>query len=178
MPLAPRPRNSSKLKVKSTRPKTVPASTALLYNIREATQKISPCERQLIRRYLLWCYKTTREELERIDRKFTQLMVDEVIVKQLRQTASHGPRPIQEAYRKHIRQFEEYIRKKSDEALAQKFVPAHQNVLQPDYLYLQNRLLAVQKAIGEFLGAGELLAIQSLYEEEMTRRILAAREHP
>ena len=40
----------------------------------------------LVRRYLLWAYKSTREDFERIERKTTQLIVDEYI----RDNASKG----------------------------------------------------------------------------------------
>lgn len=38
--------------------------------------KISYSQENLIRSYLIWCYKTTKEDLDRIDRYFTQVLVD------------------------------------------------------------------------------------------------------
>jgi len=35
----------------------------------------------LTKRYLLWCYKTTKEQLDWIDRKFTQIQVDRYTLK-------------------------------------------------------------------------------------------------
>jgi len=49
--------------------------------------------------------------------------------------------------------------------------------LKLDYLYLKNRLTAIEKAIKHFLGPGQMKHIRLLYEQEMTQRILTAREH-
>lgn len=40
--------------------------------------------KDLIRRYLLWAFKTTKESFERIERKTTQLMVDEYILERIK----------------------------------------------------------------------------------------------
>ena len=49
--------------------------------------------------------------------------------------------------------------------------------LHPDYVYLNNRLRALQAAIKHFLGDRQLEQFNRLYEEEFTRRILEARDH-
>jgi len=41
-------------------------------------------EKNLLRRYLIWCYKTTKEELDKVDRYFTQDVADAYILKCLR----------------------------------------------------------------------------------------------
>ena len=58
-----------------------------------------------------------------------------------------------------------------------KFKDIKNKILDENYRYLQGRFLAIRKAIGYFLGKKELARINSQYEEEMTRRILEAREH-
>ena len=137
----------------------------------------TPAEKRLIRRYLIWCYKTTKEELERTDRKFTQLEVDEFILDDLLKTRSSIQGPMREQYWQEIEKFEEYKNKKQEEALTQKFFDQTKRIPQANYLYLKNRLRAIEKAIVSFLGKKELTRIELLYEEEMTQRILQAREH-
>lgn len=137
----------------------------------------TPTEKKLIRRYLIWCYKTTKEELERTDRKFTQLIVDQFILDQLHKTSHSIPGISREKYLQEIEKFKEYKNKKKEEALAQKFLDQTKETPHANYLYLKNRLGAVEKAIVSFLGKKELRAIELLYEKEMTQRILQAREH-
>ncbi len=128
-------------------------------------------EKKLIRRYLVWCYKTTKEELERVDRKFTQLVVDGRILKELEKNSE---RPFIE---KEIAEFKLYMATKRSDAQKSKFSDTALSNLNPRYVYLKNRFLAVKKAIADFLGKKELADIERLYEEEFTRRILESREH-
>ena len=139
--------------------------------------KLKREERNLIRRYLVWCYKTTKEELDRIDRKFTQLTVDYFLLKEIskRQNASMGSS--QRQYSKFIDEFNAYIRQKERDAAQTKFLDKKKAKPYPRYEYLRNRFLAIEKAISFFLGKKELDDITVLYEWEMTRRILAASDH-
>ena len=136
--------------------------------------KLKKAEKNLIRRYLVWCYKTTKEELDRIDRKFTQLTVDYFLLKEIskRQNSSLGSS--QRQYSKFIDEFNAYIRQKEKDASQTKFLDEKKTKPQPRYEYLRNRLLAIEKAISFFLGKKELDNITVLYEWEMTRRILGA----
>lgn len=134
-------------------------------------------EKKLIRRYLLWCYKTTKEEVDRIDRKFTQLKVDRYILDDLLQAKRAVPAVLRDDYHKLVDDFKLYIQKKKNDAESLKFIKAPEALLSPSYAFLKNRLAAVECAIGSFLGVKELKAIKFLYEEEMTKRILEAREH-
>ena len=134
-------------------------------------------EKRLIRRYLIWCYKTTKEELERTDRKFTQLEVDQFILDALPKISPEIQGATREQYLREIGKFEEYKNKKQEEALTQKFFDQTKKIPHVHYLYLKNRLRAVEKTIDYFLGKRELKRIELLYEEEMTQRILQAREH-
>ncbi|MDE1921125.1 MAG: hypothetical protein KGJ09_06835 [Candidatus Omnitrophica bacterium] len=114
--------------------------------------------RKLVGRYLLWAYKTTRESFERIERKTTQLLVDEYI---LGYFAAHKLR-VPAEFRAYIAQ------KRKDELKLRQ---------DPQYVYLQNRMRAIEAAVRHFLGPKEPARMQALYEEEFTRRILEAREH-
>lgn len=136
-------------------------------------RKLPDSEKTLIRRYLVWCYKTTREDLDRIDRKFTQLTVDDFILTNLEKISG----PEGQVLNKSIEGFKVYIDKKKESALAEKFSDPHRKQLQPQYLYLCKRLSAVESAVRFFLGPQELGKIRTLYESEMTTRILQAREH-
>ncbi len=138
-------------------------------------RKIGPAEKNLIQRYLIWCYKTTKEELDRIDRKFTQLMVDEYILKRIAK-AQVEPQ-IKSSYQGLIDDFKEYMKKKEGDFKQSKFRDAILGLPHPNYVYLSNRLSAIEEAIGFFLGKKKIQLIQSLYEEEMTTRILQAKEH-
>ena len=133
-------------------------------------------ERNLIRRYLIWCYKTTKEELDRIERKFTQLQVDEDILQYLRSSQTQVPPEIRRPYQQSLRDFRKYMRTKAADALTGKFLDPQKKIPQARYLYLKNRLTAVEKSIVRFLGKKELKAIRILFEEEMTNRILQARD--
>ena len=74
---------------------------------------------------------------------------------------------------------DEFRRKKIDPEISyeQKFQDVKKKISRSDSLYLRNRLQAIEQAIKYLFGLKELKVIQSLYEEEMTRRILEAREH-
>ncbi len=136
-------------------------------------QKITPLEKKLVRRYLLWCYKTTREDLERIDRKFTQLIVDYFVLGELTKLEKKNRALIGAQ----IDGFKDYINKKEESAYQERFSDVGKRVPKPEYFYLRSRLAAVEKAIQCFLGQKDLLEISRMYEAEMTKRILEAREH-
>ena len=133
-------------------------------------KRITRNENFMTRRYLVWCYKTTKESLDRIDRKFTQLVVDGFILDELKK---------ENASQECLGQFNEfnlYIHSKREDAFKQKYTDASSKTLTDDYNYLTLRFGAIEKAIIRFLGKAALAEIESLYEKEMTGRILEARE--
>ena len=134
-------------------------------------------QRALIRRYLLWCYKMTKEELDRIDRKFTQLEVDRKVLRELNKDLASLKKDAKTAFLKRIDDFKDYIAKKEQAAMSEKYADPVLKEIQPNYFYLQKRLTAIEKAIVHFLGRKELNAIARAYEEEMSSRILESREH-
>ena len=136
------------------------------------TPRLTPNEKYLIRRYLIWCYKTTKETLDRIDRYFTQLQVDCFVLRKLEKTKTKDP-----AYNARIQDFKKYMQEKETNVLQKKFLDPKKVKLQPHYQYLKERFLAIERSIVHFLGKNELNKICSLYEDEMTRRILEAKEH-
>ncbi|MDD3375550.1 MAG: hypothetical protein PHY73_07520 [Candidatus Omnitrophica bacterium] len=124
----------------------------------------------LKKRYLLWCYKTTKEQLDWVDRKFTQLEVDRYVLKSLLKSKDLKSHP-------KVDEFISYIEAKEKRGLKEKFLDAKSKKLKPEYVYLKSRLFAIEKAIVHFCGAKALKEIDALYESEMTRRILEARDH-
>lgn len=134
-------------------------------------------QKNLIRRYLIWCYKTTKEELDRIDRYATQNMVDTVLLKKLRNGLRFKKASADDSYRALIIQFQEYMQKKLENADQKKFVDGFQKDLKPEYQYLLDRCRVIEETIRYFLGKKELAHICSLYEQEMIQRILQAKEH-
>jgi hypothetical protein len=135
-------------------------------------------ERELLRRYLIWCYKTTKEELDRIERYFTQLKVDGFVLEQLRKGSDYKKAlEPSEGYHKLVDDFEKYMCTKKENVVKRKFTDASCRAVTAEYLYLSNRFCAIEKAIERFLGKKEVAVICRSYEEEMTRRILCAREN-
>jgi hypothetical protein len=134
-------------------------------------------EKRLVRRYLIWCYKTTKEELDRIDRYFTQSKADQLILNKLKSDKEYV-RSGQGAYVGFVNDFQKYMVQKEQNAVVKKFADFSKKSFQPQYQYLQKRCEAIEQTISCFLGAKELARVISLYEEEMTKRILEAREHP
>ena len=138
--------------------------------------KINAAHKNLIRRYLIWAYKTTKESFERIERKTTQLMVDDHILKTLHKIAKPQGRT-QKDYEGLLEEYKSYIANKKQDELKQKFVDDKGDQMHPQYLYLKNRMSAVEAAIKYFLGPAELKKIESLFEQEFVGRILQAKEH-
>jgi hypothetical protein len=139
------------------------------------SKKYSLNDKRLIKRYLYWCYKTTKEDLDRIDRYFTQLEVDQFMLEDLK-NARNGYFSEQE-YKTLVDDFAKYMTKKKENVLKQKYADAKGQVIHPQYHYLTKRFTAIERAIHRFLGKEALKEITLAYEEEMTVRILQAREH-
>lgn len=138
--------------------------------------RLTQGEKNLMRRYLTWCYKTTKEELDKIDRYFTQLIADDFTLKQLQGTKGYKSSTDKD-YKNLVDQFKVYMDKKESSVLKKKFKDQKHAKLNPEYQYLRARFSALEKTIKHFFGVNELVKIRSLYEQEMTNRILQAREH-
>ena len=136
------------------------------------TVSLTQKEQDLIRRYLVWCYKTSKEELDKIDRYFTQAVVDDYLIERLKSSQDGGA-----PFRKSIEDFVQYAQEKKSKAEAKKFADPARRTLHPDYRYLKARFEAIEQAICHFFDQKELARIAALYEAEMTERILKAREH-
>ncbi|MFA5063111.1 MAG: hypothetical protein WC578_03485 [Candidatus Omnitrophota bacterium] len=124
--------------------------------------------KNLKKRYLIWFYKTSKEALDKVERKFSQVDIDRFILKELQ--ASDKDKAVELL----IAQFEAYIQKKEADGLDLKF---ENKKLKPDYLFLSWKLEAIEKAIVKELGKKGLEEIKLLYEVEMIERILRSTEH-
>lgn len=123
--------------------------------------------KNLKKRYLIWLYKVTKETLDRIERKFTQLKVDKFIFKELKKSAKDRQLKI------FLDEFGAYIQNKEKDGLSLKYDGKH---LKPDCSFLVLKLKAIEKAVIKELGKAALKEIKSLYEKEMIERILKSTE--
>ncbi|MCX5710901.1 MAG: hypothetical protein NT060_02890 [Candidatus Omnitrophica bacterium] len=124
--------------------------------------------KNLKRRYLVWFYKTTKEALDKIERKFTQVEVDKFILKELKkQNKAKGTEKL-------LAGFEAYMLEKEMDGFVLKYDGKQ---IRPEYTFLVMKLQAVEKAIQKELGNKALDKIKVLYEREMTERILKSTEH-
>lgn len=124
--------------------------------------------KNLKKRYLIWFYKTTKEALDKIERKFSQVEIDRFILKELKRLDKH------KALEPLVLEFGEYIQKKEADGFNLKF---ENKKLKPNYLFLALKLEAVEKTIVQELGKKGLEEIKLLYEVEMIERILRSTEH-
>lgn len=124
--------------------------------------------KSLKKRYLLWFYKTAKEALDKIERKFTQVEVDMVILAELKKSSQA------KRLDGFIREFEGYVNKKKQDGLSLKYAG---KALKPEYEFMALKLRAIEKAILKELGVKGLAEIKALYEEEMSERILKSTEH-
>lgn len=140
--------------------------------------RLNPNQKNLIRRYLTWCYKTTKEEIDRIDRYFTQLMVDDFLIRRLCSVKEdRDRRDASLEFKRLVDEFVAYRKQKEERVVTQKFTSRDRKEVNPGYLYLQKRLEGIEEAVKYFLGTKELILMVERYEEEMILRILQSREH-
>lgn len=123
--------------------------------------------KNLKKRYLIWFYKNTKEALDKIERKFTQAETDRIVLKELRKQEKPTIKRL-------IDDFEAYISNKEKAGLELKY---SYDLPRAEYEFLVLKLKAVEKAIVKTLGLRALKEIKSLYEKEMTERILKSTEH-
>ena len=124
--------------------------------------------KNLKKRYLIWFYKSVKEALDKIERKFTQVDIDRYILDELRRLDKDR------AVSSFIADFRDYTQKKENNGLNLKF---ENNKLKPEYLFLTLKLKAIEKSICKELGRKALKQIKELYEKEMIKRIIEEREH-
>ena len=122
---------------------------------------------KLKKRYLIWLYKETKEALDRVDRKFTQIEIDKFIRKELRKGEREAA--------KFFEDFNTYVNNKEKDCATLK--SREGKYLSPEHQFLSLKLKAIEKAIVKELSAKGLEEIKNLYHQEMVDRILRSTEH-
>ena len=129
----------------------------------------------LTKRYLVWLYKTTKEAFDRYERKFTQLEVDKSVLQEIEEEIKDTYMPGEKAdVEKYVNELREYILQKENECLKHKY---QNKKISPEFIFLDAKLEAVEKAIVKELGKNALVEIKEMYEKEMLERILKNTEH-
>lgn len=131
-------------------------------------------EKNLRIRYLTWLYKNTKEAFDVYERKFTQLEIDEFILKEMEKELKGSYLPQEKKpLEKMVNDFRSYIVEKEKVCLKLKYKGKK---IDPEFIFLDVKLEAIEKTIQSEFGSSGLERIKKLYEEEMTKRIMAQRE--
>jgi molecular chaperone GrpE (heat shock protein) len=126
--------------------------------------------RNLKKRYLLWLYKTTKEAFDRYERKFTQIDIDKFILAEMEKELEQAYLPNEkEAIKGFINTFIGYVDNKEKACAELRQGGKKTNA---EFLFLDMKLQAVEKAIVRDLGKRALSRIKAMYEQEMAERVL------
>lgn len=131
--------------------------------------------KNLKKRYFVWLYKGAKESFDKYERKFTQVDIDNAILDEMEKELLGAYLPHEkDALQRHIDDFQKYIENK--EKSCAEFRDQHKKI-NPDFIFSEIKLDAIEKIIVKELGRRGLEEIKSLYEKEMTKRILKSTEH-
>ncbi|MFA5351302.1 MAG: hypothetical protein WC357_08270 [Candidatus Omnitrophota bacterium] len=131
--------------------------------------------KNLKKRYFIWLYKTTKEAFDKYERKFTQVDIDQDILVEMEKELLGSYLPHEkDALQKHINDFQRYIEDKERTCSELRGQGKKKN---PEFLFLDIKLNAIEKIIAQELGRRGLERIKALYEFEMIDRILKNTEH-
>ena len=131
--------------------------------------------KNLKKRYFIWLYKTTKEAFDKYERKFTQTDIDKDILLEMENTLLGAYLPHEKkALERFVNDFKEYISNKEKACMDLKYQGRKTN---PDFIFLDVKLNAIEKLIIKEMGRRALDEIKGLYELEMIQRILRNLEH-
>ncbi len=131
-------------------------------------------EKNLKIRYLTWLYKTAKEAFDRYERKFTQLEIDGFVLREMEKELKGSYMPQEKkALEKLVNDFRNYIAEKEKSCLKLKYKGKK---IEPEFIFLDVKLNAIEKAIIKELGREGLEKIKMAYHEEMLKRILEERQ--
>ena len=131
--------------------------------------------KNLQKRYFLWLYKNTKEALDKYERKFTQLDIDRDILLEVKNELLGTYMPHEKAaLEKCVNDFEDYIEEKEKACME---LRSQDKKVNPEFIFLEEKLEAIEKIILRELGRRALAEIKSLYEAEMIQRILKSTEN-
>jgi hypothetical protein len=125
--------------------------------------------RSLQKRYLFWLYKTTKDELDRIDRKFTQLDIDRAMLDFFRGRAVGARDVVKGGVDIFVREWQEYVTGK--EADARKLRFDEKGGILASYYFLHLKLKAVLDLAQRRFGARAVRDFKRYYEEASMRLI-------
>lgn len=127
-------------------------------------------EKDLKERYLTWLYKTTKEAFDKYERKFTQIEIDEFILEEMERELKGSYLPQEKkSLEKFVNDFRSYIAEKEKDCLKLKYKGKK---IDPEFIFLDVKLEAIEKAIIKELGKDSLDKIKESYQKEMLNRIL------
>ena len=128
----------------------------------------------LKKRYFIWLYKTAKEVFDKYERKFTQVDIDKDILIEMEKELLGSYLPHEkDALQRQINDFQRYIENK--EKACSELRDQHKKI-DPDFIFSEIKLNAIEKVIIKELGKKGLEEIKSVYEQEMTGRILKSTE--
>lgn len=131
--------------------------------------------KNLKKRYFIWLYKTTKEAFDKYERKFTQVDIDQDILVEMEKELMGAYLPHEkDALQKYINDFQRYIEDKEKACSELRDQGKKKN---PEFLFLDIKLNAIEKIIAQELGRRALERIKALYELEMVDRILKSKDH-
>jgi len=131
--------------------------------------------KNLKKRYFIWLYKIAKETFDKYERKFTQIDIDNDILVEMENQLLGSYLPHEkDALAQRINDFKKYIDTK--EKACSELRNGHKKI-NPDFIFSEIKLNAIEKIIQKELGKRGLEEIRSLYEKEMTQRILKSTEH-
>jgi len=126
--------------------------------------------KNLKKRYLVWLYKTTKEAFDKFERKFTQTDIDRDLLFEIESALMGAYLPHEKKeLEKLVNDYQDYIAAKEKACLELKYQGKRIN---PEFIFLDVKLNAIEKLILKELGRRGLAEIKALYEGEMTKRIL------
>ena len=126
--------------------------------------------KNLKKRYFIWLYKNAKSVFDKFERKFTQVDIDKDILIGMENELLGSYLPNEkDAMQKYINELQKYIEDK-EKACAE--LRDQGKKINPEFIFSEMKLDAVEKAITKELGRKGLEEIKSLYEKEMIERIL------
>ena len=127
-------------------------------------------KKSLFKRYLWWLYKTTKEELDKIERKFTQLEIDRQLEVLLLKKIKGEDAWLRDGLGPYIEEWKKYIAAKETDAHSLKFTP--KNELNFNYIFLLLKLEAISEIIKARFGCRLLREMKRFCEKSAIKRIL------
>jgi hypothetical protein len=131
--------------------------------------------RNLKKRYYIWLYKGAKSIFDKFERKFTQVDIDQEILAEMEKELLGAFLPHEKnVLQKYINDFQKYIENK-EKACSE--LRDQDRKINPEFIFSEIKLNAVERTIIKELGKKGLEEIKSLYEKEMTERILKSTEN-